>query len=93
MSGVRWGGGEVRLSIEQEDIKGSLPERPGIVTPLAPTTESMTPWAKTLVQAKAAAMMADEYCILDVFRKDWIKRMIKSLIEGKDTMRPALGWI
>ncbi len=33
---------------------------------MAPTTESMTPWAKTLVAAKAARRMTDEYCILKV---------------------------
>lgn len=35
-----------------------------MVTPLAPTTESMTPCAKTLVAAKATRRIADEYCIL-----------------------------
>lgn len=44
----------------------NLPERAGMVTPLAPTTESMTPWAKTLVAAKATTRTADEYCILKV---------------------------
>lgn len=44
----------------------ALPERPGIVTPLAPVTESTTPWAKTLVAAKAMRRIADEYCILTV---------------------------
>jgi hypothetical protein len=37
-----------------------------MVTPLAPTTESMTPCAKTLVAAKATIRIADEYCILNV---------------------------
>jgi hypothetical protein len=45
-----------------------------MVTPLAPTTESMTPWAKTLVAAKAARRMTDEYCILKVV---WIGRLEK----------------
>lgn len=38
-----------------------------MVTPLAPVTESMTPWAKTLVAAKAKRRMVDEYCILTVW--------------------------
>ncbi len=38
--GKRGGGGE-RWRVEDE--KEGLPERPGMVTPLAPTTESMTP--------------------------------------------------
>lgn len=41
-----------------------IPERPGIVTLLVPTTESTTPCVKTLVTAKAAMRIADEYCIL-----------------------------
>jgi len=47
-----------------------LPERPGMVTWLAPTTESMTPWAKTLVAANATMRIADEYCILNVCKVD-----------------------
>lgn len=49
----------------------TLPERPGMVTELAPWTESMTPWAKTLVAAKAARMIADEYCILNMWQVKW----------------------
>jgi hypothetical protein len=49
-----------------DEMGRGIPERAGIVTPLAPTTESMTPWAKTLVAAKAARRMTDEYCILKV---------------------------
>jgi hypothetical protein len=58
-----------------------IPERPGMVTPLAPTTESMTPWAKTLVAAKAAMRMMDEYCILNVgdLKGRKIKRQLKRL--------------
>jgi hypothetical protein len=56
-----------------------IPERPGMVTPLAPTTESMTPWAKTLVAAKAAMRMTNNHYILNVgdlkYRK--IKRQLK----------------
>jgi len=50
-----------------------------MVTPLAPTTESMTPWAKTLVAAKAAMRMMDEYCILNVgdLKDRKIKRQLK----------------
>jgi hypothetical protein len=53
-----------------------------MVTPLAPTTESMTPCAKTFVTAKAARRMTDEYCILKMCvdwkieegqLKDWYK--------------------
>jgi hypothetical protein len=33
-------------------------------TPLAPSTEVMTPWARTFVAAKAASRMDAEYCIL-----------------------------
>jgi hypothetical protein len=55
----------------------SIPERPGMVTPLAPTTESMTPWAKTLLAAKAAKSMTDEYCILNVCKLEERKVAIK----------------
>ena len=47
-------------------IKVGLPERAGMVTPLAPTTESITPCAKTLVAVKATRRTADAYCILKV---------------------------
>jgi len=58
----------------------SLPDRAGMVTPLAPTTESMTPCAKTLVAAKAARRMTDEYCILNVCGSEDQKRIIKRLV-------------
>ena len=61
-------------------IVEDIPERAGIVTPLAPTTESMTPWAKTLVAAKAARSMTAEYCILKVCKLEERKVAIKRLI-------------
>lgn len=56
-------------SCEEEEC---LPDRPGIVTPLAPTTESMTPCAKTLVAVNATRRIAEEYCILRIVgSKGW----------------------
>jgi len=40
-----------------------------MLTPLAPSTEVMTPWAKTFVAAKAASRMDVEYCILEYVRE------------------------
>jgi hypothetical protein len=55
-----------------------VPERAGIVTALAPLTESMTPWEKTLVAAKAKRRIAEEYCILKVV---WLEVEIKELLD------------
>ena len=40
-----------------------------MLTPLAPSTEVMTPWARTFVAANAASRMAVEYCILRYVRQ------------------------
>ena len=81
------------LEEEMGLLKGS-PERPGMVTELAPLTESMTPCAKTLVAAKATMRIADEYCMLIDFVglvKEGLKRLLKdSNKDGK--LRPAPGW-
>ena len=44
----------------------SLPERAGMLTPLAPWTSVTTPWARTLVAAKAKRRIDEVYCILKV---------------------------
>lgn len=44
-------------------LQGS-PERPGMVTLLAPWISVMTPWERTLVAAKARTMTELEYCIV-----------------------------
>ena len=83
LSSACWGSAITRSSVSDWSVLVKIikwkvywmiiPERPGIVTPLAPVTESMTPWAKTLVAAKAKRRMVDEYCILNL----WVIREIK----------------
>lgn len=69
-----------------------IPESPGIVTPLAPITESMTPCAKTLVAANATRKIADEYCILRCVWNTGAKGSIRDSEKVGANLRPALGW-
>jgi hypothetical protein len=62
-----------------------------MVTPLAPVTESMTPWAKTLVAAKAKRRMVDEYCILSVGDKGRSMKVLSIAIRDWK-VRPAPSW-
>ncbi len=68
-----------------------LPERPGMLTPLAPWTESMTPWAKTLVEAKATRRIADEYCILN----EWVygRRKQQQLLKIVEVGNRTGAWL
>ena len=61
-----------------------------MVTPLAPVTESMTPWANTLVAAKAKRRIVDEYCILSVCDQRRAAKVLNIVIRNwKFKMRPA----
>lgn len=71
----------------------ALPERPGIVTPLAPVTESMTPWAKTLVITEATRRTPDENCMLNLWENSWIQMTKRLYMKLETELRPALDGI